>query len=255
MLDDNSSTWTKVDCWMTIGSTQLYSSDRSCIRSSEWLNDRVIFAAEELLKQQHPHISGLQNPILQLTGSFEIMKKPFVQILNHAGNHWITISTIDCEPGSVFIFDSMNSLLTKELQMVVADLLHLQDHQHIVLKHVKMQYQIGSNDCGLFAIASACALCNEFNPAKMKFEQSIMRQHLLKAFQDKELTPFPHKKSRQQAISIIEKKVRIYCICRKPDSGGKMILCSNCKEWFHCACVKVVDNIIFESNWLCDMCR
>ncbi len=33
-----------------------------------------------------------------------------------------------------------------------------------------------------------------------------MRQHLLKAFQDKELTPFPHKKLRQQAISIIEKR-------------------------------------------------
>ncbi len=31
VLDDNSSTCTKVDCWMTIGSTQLYSSDRSCI--------------------------------------------------------------------------------------------------------------------------------------------------------------------------------------------------------------------------------
>ncbi len=85
------------------------------------------------------------------------MKKPFVQILNHAGNHWITISTIDCEPGSVFIFDSMNLLLTKELQMVVADLLHLQDHQHIVLKHVKMQYQIGSNDwliCNSFSLCS-----------------------------------------------------------------------------------------------------
>ncbi len=63
VLDDNSSMCTKVDCWMTIGSTQLYSSDRSCIRSSEWLNDRVIFAAEEL-----------QNPILQ-TGSFENEKQ------------------------------------------------------------------------------------------------------------------------------------------------------------------------------------
>ena len=165
----------KEDCWKIIGTIQLYDNDKICLESDEWMNDNVIFAAEKLLKQQHPHVCGLQDPMLQLTSTFEVMRnKQFVQILNCAGNHWIIISTMDCNPGTVNVYDSMNLPLTNDLEVTVADLLCIPE-QYIILKHVKMQYQIGASDCGLFAIASACAICNGENPAEIKFDQRLRK--------------------------------------------------------------------------------
>ena len=220
------------------------------------MNDNVIFAAEKLLKQQHPHVCGLQDPMLQLTSTFEVMRnKQFVQILNRAGNHWITISTMDCNPGTVNVYDSMNLPLTNDLKVTVADLLCIPE-QYIILKHVKMLHQIGASDCGLFAIASACAICNGENPAEIKFDQGYMRTHLLMAFNNAILTPFPSKQLRRhQPISIMEKKLLVHCVCRKPYDGEKMVECSTCKEWFHCSCMRLSDTNVSELVWLCESCR
>ena len=165
----------KEDCWKVIGTTMLNDNDKACIQSHQWLKDKVIFAAEQLLKQQHSHVHGLQDTILQCTATLEVMaSKQFIQILNHGNNHWITISTMGCTLGTVNVYDSMNLPLTKDLETTVADLLHVQD-QYIILKCIKMQYQVGTNDCGLFAIASACAICNGENPAELKFNQALMK--------------------------------------------------------------------------------
>ena len=103
--------------------------------------------------------------------SHQMRNKQFVRILNHPGNHWITISTMDCNPGTVNVYDSMNLPLTNDLEVTVADLLCIPE-QYIILKHVKMQYQIGASDCGLFAISSACNICNGENPAELKVDQN-----------------------------------------------------------------------------------
>ena len=54
-----------------------------------------------------------------------------------------------------------------------------------------MQRQNGGNDCGLFAIAAATALCNGVDPASVIVEQSKMRTHLIKTFKDLHLQLFP----------------------------------------------------------------
>lgn len=243
------------DYWKVLGTTQLYGCDKACLESGAWLNDKVVFAAEQLLKQQHPHVHGLQDTVLQLTSTLEVMRnKQFVQILNRAGNHWITISTMNCSPGTVNIYDSMNLPLTKDLEITVADLL-CAPGQYIVLKYVRMQYQIGANDCGLFAIASACAICNGENPAEIKFTQGHMRKHLVMAFNNAILTPFPSEQLRRRPSSIMGKKLPVYCVCRKPYDGEKMVECSTCKEWFHCSCIRLAVTNISELFWLCESCR
>ena len=125
-------------------------NDKMVLQSADWLNDKLIHASEQLLKQQHPHIFGLQDPILQITSTLEIMgNKEFVQILHHGQNHWITISTVGCSSNTVHVYDSLNLPFTKDLEAIVADLLFT-NNTHIILKHIKIQYQRGTNDCGLF---------------------------------------------------------------------------------------------------------
>ena len=151
---------------------------------------------------------------------FEVMRN---KQLNRPGNHWITISTMNCNPGTVNVYDSMNLPLTNNLEVTVADLLCIPE-QYIILKHVKMQYQLGANDCGLFAISSACNICNGENPAELKVGQGYMRTHLLMVFNNAILTPFPSKQLRRhKPISAIEKKLRVYCVCRKLYDGEKMV--------------------------------
>ena len=66
-----------------------------------------------LLKGAFPHLSGFQNPILQDTNCFNIQRSTeFIQCLNVAGMHWITIATVGCTHGTVRVYDSLNKKLT-----------------------------------------------------------------------------------------------------------------------------------------------
>ena len=180
--------------------------------------------------------------------------KEFVQILHHGQNHWITISTVGCSSNTVHVYDSLNLPFTKDLEAIVADLLFT-NNTHIILKNIKIQYQRGTNDCGLFAIATACAICNGHNPAELKFNQKCMRQHLLECLSNRTLIPFPSTGRRFQQPIAREKKIQVFCTCRKSYDGTKMVECCCCKEWFHLTCLKILDANISKINWLCTGCK
>ena len=73
-----------------------------------------------------PHIGSLQFPLLANTMGLEPQGGEFIQILNINGNHWITISSIGCEPGHINVYDSLHTnRLPADTKKVVADLLHL----------------------------------------------------------------------------------------------------------------------------------
>lgn len=118
-----------------------------------------------------------------------------------------------------------------------------------------MQYQIGGSDCGLFAIASACTLCNGQEPASFKYDQNVMRQHLLSGFQNKILTPFPAKLRRCVKSVRRMENIKVYCECRLPDNGEKMVQCFKCKEWFHTKCVRLSEMFLNSNQlWNCRNC-
>ena len=79
--------------WLCNPLYTLTSTNREEVLSpSGWLSDKVVEAAQLLILQQFPHISGLQNPILQQTHTFQVHRGEFVQIINVRNNHWCTIS-------------------------------------------------------------------------------------------------------------------------------------------------------------------
>ena len=61
-----------------------------------------------------------------------------------------------------------------------------------------IQVQANQDDCGLFALANASALCNGIDPCTIVYTQSAMREHLCNCFHHGALTPFPNKKKRQK---------------------------------------------------------
>ncbi len=72
-----------------------------------WLTDNLIDAGQNLLCSQFGHlVSGLQDVCKTCTLSIDIETAEFVQVLNVADSHWILISTINCLPGFVKVYDS-----------------------------------------------------------------------------------------------------------------------------------------------------
>jgi transposase InsO family protein len=48
----------------------------------------------------------------------------------------------------------------------------------------------------------------------------------------------------------------LYCLCRRPDSGGFMIQCDLCLEWFHGPCVNVTPAVARRtSKYVCPNCQ
>ena len=235
--------------WTTIGETTLLEEEKSILMNREWLNDKIIKAGMHLLKTAFPHISGFQDPMLQVTSTFNIQKSTeFIQCLNVAGMHWITIATVGCTPGTIRAYDSLNKKLTKALKNTVADLLH-SSTKKMEVEYVNCQYQQGSEDFGLSAIANACELCFGGDPSVVKYTQDDMRKHLLKAFDTLRLMQFPSKMRRVSQHVLQREFIDIYCTCRMPNNGRPMIQCEVCKEWYHVRAPRKVLNS--SVRWCC----
>ena len=95
--------------WIQTSHYTLTNTDREClVNPSAWLNDRIIEAAQALLRKQS-QVPGFQDTCLGMMMAFEIQRQPFVQILHDGHGHWLTISSIDGKPGNtdISVYDSM----------------------------------------------------------------------------------------------------------------------------------------------------
>ena len=82
--------------------------DRKIIAShSGWLTDKVITAAQMLMLQYFPDMSGLQPPTLQEVCAFQVHTGEFVQIVNIRNKHWCVVSSVGCASGVVNVYDSL----------------------------------------------------------------------------------------------------------------------------------------------------
>ena len=83
-----------------------------------------------------------------------------------------------------------------------------------------------------------------------------MRSHLIKALESKKLTPFPSTKKYWGVTRRPVERIKVYCICRKPDNGKKMVSYYRCKQWFHIKCVKIsAAETRSKAPWYCKQCK
>ena len=86
--------------WYEVGDIQLTDKRRQILQSSQWVDDEIVAASQDFLHQQHPGVRSLQSPILASQLAMEPQGgREFVQIVNIGNNHWITLSTVGCQPG------------------------------------------------------------------------------------------------------------------------------------------------------------
>ena len=77
-----------------------------------------------------------------------------------------------------------------------------------------MQHQMGSNNCGLFAIATETAICNEIEPNQLQYIKQILyyrfEQHLKESLNSRNLFPALKVTATDPIITLVE-YIILYC--------------------------------------------
>ena len=241
------------DAW--IKELGLKKVDRKILQQKSMLNDRIINAAQKLIKNQFPQVGGLQDPVLSQT-SFECCPGEGVQI-HHTGNtHWITSSSIGGQPIAVYdsLFDDLTESTEKQLAECYRGFIDIARQFRVEM--CPAQLQKGSVDCGLFAIAYAYELASGNTYLnEVSFDQSKMRNHLFGCFERGEISPFP--RNRETDVLRVngpnELVIETFCVCCLPECGD-MVQCDLCDNWYHLPCLDLGSCPEDDQEWLCDFC-
>ena len=106
-----------------------------------------------------------------------------------------------------------------------------------------MQQQEGALDCGLFSIATAYHMAR--GDGQQRFDQSLMRQHLMACFEKQALSPFPQVAGKKLSISVMK---HLFI----PESyGSRMVQCDSCDVWFHFKCISITEE---PEHFVCTLC-
>ena len=134
-------------------------------------------AVHSLLKKQYPEQNGLQDT-LQLINKYRWASnsKDFVQIIHVSQDHWVCVSNLLIPEGVVEVYDSLPPICNNTLIGQVAATMQCSS-QTFTVRWINVQLQSGGDDCALFAITFAEALCAGRDLFILRFDQLQTRQH------------------------------------------------------------------------------
>lgn len=114
----------------------------------------------------------------------------FIQILHTGNAHWVCVSSVGCEDGTVNLYDSLyHNIILNEVQEQVLNLVGRSNFTSIQV--VPVQQQTNSSDCGVFAATFATCLAYGIHPETMQFDVPKMRNHLYQSLKSGVLKMFP----------------------------------------------------------------
>jgi len=128
------------------------------LESKQYLTCLVIDASQQLLKQETLLLlSELQAPQNGKQYRFKLVPGCVIQILNIQKSHWITVSSIGCELGTVHVYDRAHAFINLDTELQICSFVRPSCCTLTILK-VNIQRQPNGYDCGLFDIAKATEL-------------------------------------------------------------------------------------------------
>ena len=149
--------------------------------------------AIQMLLRRHTGYAGLQETGLGESMEGKSMprfkpvgKKRFVQIL-HEYDHWICASNVfGKSTHDVYIYDSMNSTVSKSTIVQVTSLLREEDKPDSInfsIRRFQQQTPL-TRICGFYAAAAAISCCKDVDPTGLMYDESLMSQHMSRCLRD-----------------------------------------------------------------------
>ena len=114
------------------------------------LNDKQINLAQCILKTQCPHVDGLQSTLKERLSSR-------IQVVHCHGNHWITGYKQDVGNDVMYIYDSVYNSIDNASRNILQSLFEVKNNFKVTMALGQKQER-GSNNCGLFAVATATTI-------------------------------------------------------------------------------------------------
>ena len=109
--------------WLSLNYIELSTSDKNTLSRGQWLNDKHIAMAHELIKYQFPVFNGFMCTLQQRSKPLPETTNA-LQIIHIRESHWALMSTIDCSPGEVKLYDSIYLKVSADTETIIAKLLH-----------------------------------------------------------------------------------------------------------------------------------
>ena len=173
---------------------QISDVEKSLIINNGWLTDRIIDAAQSLLRNQYSEkICGLDTPLLsQKKSGFDAAGYQCLQIhYDENRNHWFTSSSVNMRievADSIPYTKKLTESTKHQLKTRYSSLVN--DDGYLQVYIIPCDQQPNGNDCGLYAIANAIEFLVD-NPSNHQYDNSKMRQHLIQCFEVGVLSSFP----------------------------------------------------------------
>ena len=252
---------------------ELNEKDKKKILDNDWLNDKHMRAVFSILRQQFPHIGGMQDTTLtpffvddsqnwNISKCFLAQTPPSAQIHFDGKNHWAM--SFQSDPDTVYYIDILGESIKELKNNVQIQLcqIYIKDNKSLSVKVPRVQQQPNSHDCGVFAIANLVEFC--FRPTAFNFRTCYlvgdMRKHLLNCLEQGAMSPFPKEKSRCRGnqISTFNPKcfkIAVWCHCKLPEFVDNMVSCESrkCKKWYHKKCIGLSHSTEY-TTWQCVSC-
>ena len=262
VVDDDDSqdsvTWLKIDNGLSNDPQSkliLYKESRdSILKHTYWLHDSEIYAGQIFLKRHFPLFDGLHDPAI--TGPMVIpATSEFIQIVN-IGAHWVCISTLGCQAGIVRVFSSLYIKLSSVAINHAYLMLH-HPQNTVTFLNEKVQKQVVSSDCALFALAFTTDFCYGLDPTSQRYSQKEMWQHYVTCLESGAMVPFPKTDERVPFhLGCNSISVPIFCLCRLPKDRKEYVECFSCHGLYHPDCVSIPEWAIKSRlQWNCQKCR
>ncbi|KAE8590793.1 hypothetical protein XENTR_v10018205 [Xenopus tropicalis] len=196
------------DAW--IPELNLTQEHKMALRGRECLDDRIIDAAQSLLKIQF-EAEGLQSCLLSQIG-FHAVKGPSVQIhYDSVKRHWLTscFKMDHVEIADSAVTKHHCTLLRKQINDCYSELVNDPEG---TMETLDVDEQENNHDCGVYAIANAFEFLSGGTPI-CKYESKKMRRHLIGCFETRKFTEFP--KKVDACVVELEPKLNITWLDRK----------------------------------------
>ena len=181
-----------------------------------------------------------------------------MQILNVSNLHWCVVSTIDCNPDEVKVYDTMYRKVQSSTIPIIASFVFC-TRTSLTISVVDVGRQSNRYDCGVLAIAVAYDLCAGNDPLTMVYEHRTIRQHLMECLKKCTISRFPIRETRTTREVIDTQVILLFCTCRMPEEleiQDPMAMCVSCKEWYHNSCMDIPDVVWKDKTiqWKCKSC-
>lgn len=219
------------------------------LNATNCLNDLVINAAQDLLRDKYVNVNGLFDTVAVAASTLELRlpvggnNGNVIQVVHdNVKQHWLCVTSKNCSEGYLSIYCSLQLVPSAQCLATVANMFNMQTPS-LTFRVMNVTKQKGFVDCGLFAIAYAEMLARDVDPCNFILNQSVMREHLVRCLSENQLRAFPVAGQRTiRRIVVRSTTVKLYCQCRSTHSpGDDMLLCKQCREWYHKRCLRLTD--------------